>query len=242
MRWVKQPGRGGGGSRRTLAGMPESGAGITRDEVAHLARLARLAVTDGGAGRLRRPARRDPGLGRARPGGRGRRRPADVARGAADQRAAPRPGHPVPGPGRGARGRAGRRGRPVPGAAHPRARKHEQRADPAQLPRTWPPPIAAGETSAVEATRAHLDRIAAVDDRVHAFLHVDAEGALAAARAVDADAGQPRRARWPASRSRSRTSSSPAACRPRADRKILEGWVPPYDATITARAAGPPAW
>lgn len=26
--------------------MPESGAGITRDEVAHLARLARLAVTD----------------------------------------------------------------------------------------------------------------------------------------------------------------------------------------------------
>ncbi len=51
--------------------------------------------------------------------------------------------------------------------------------------RARPPPIAAGETSAVEVTQAHLDRIAAVDDRVHAFLHVDTEGALAAARAVD---------------------------------------------------------
>ena len=60
--------------------------------------------------------------------------------------------------------------------------------------------IAAGETSAVEVTQAHLDRIAAVDGRVHAFLHVDAEGALAAARAVDAAAG--RGVRWPACRSR----------------------------------------
>ena len=32
--------------RRTLAGMSEAAVGITRDEVAHLARLARLAVTD----------------------------------------------------------------------------------------------------------------------------------------------------------------------------------------------------
>src|SRR6266498_1650593 len=45
--------------------------------------------------------------------------------------------------------------------------------------------IAAGEVSATEAAQAHLDRISAVDDRVRAFLHVDASGALAAARAVD---------------------------------------------------------
>ena len=45
--------------------------------------------------------------------------------------------------------------------------------------------LAAGETSSVELTQAHLDRIAAVDGAVHAFLHVDAEGALAAARASD---------------------------------------------------------
>ena len=46
--------------------------------------------------------------------------------------------------------------------------------------------IAAGEVSAVEVARAHLDRIGAVDDRVHAFLHVDTEGALAQAKRVDA--------------------------------------------------------
>ena len=41
--------------------------------------------------------------------------------------------------------------------------------------------VASGEASAVEVAQAHLDRIAAVDGRVHAFLHVDTEGALAAA-------------------------------------------------------------
>ena len=45
--------------------------------------------------------------------------------------------------------------------------------------------IAAGETSAVEVTRAHLDRISAVDEQVHAFLHVAPDAALAAAAAVD---------------------------------------------------------
>ena len=42
----RKPGRGGRARRRTLAGMSEAAVGITRDEVAHLARLARLAVTD----------------------------------------------------------------------------------------------------------------------------------------------------------------------------------------------------
>ncbi|MFC6344733.1 Asp-tRNA(Asn)/Glu-tRNA(Gln) amidotransferase GatCAB subunit A, partial [Nocardioides hankookensis] len=41
--------------------------------------------------------------------------------------------------------------------------------------------LAAGEVTSVELTQAHLDRIAAVDGPVHAFLHVDAEGALAQA-------------------------------------------------------------
>src|SRR5215472_2390325 len=45
--------------------------------------------------------------------------------------------------------------------------------------------IAAGEVSAVDVTRAHLDRIEAVDQRVRAFLHVAPECALAAAAAVD---------------------------------------------------------
>ena len=39
--------------------------------------------------------------------------------------------------------------------------------------------------SAVEVAAAHLDRIHTVDPPVHAFLHLDIDGALAAARAVD---------------------------------------------------------
>ena len=45
--------------------------------------------------------------------------------------------------------------------------------------------IASGELTAVEVTEAHLARIEAVDEKVHAFLYVDREGALAQARAVD---------------------------------------------------------
>jgi len=45
--------------------------------------------------------------------------------------------------------------------------------------------IAAGELTAVSATEAALQRIAALDGPLHAFLTVDAEGALTAARAAD---------------------------------------------------------
>jgi len=96
--------------------------------------------------------------------------------------------------------------------------------------------IATGDVSAVEVAQAHLDRIDAVDAKVHAFLHVDTEGALAAARAVDA-----RRARGEelgplagvplALKDVFTTKGVPTT----AGSKILEGWVPPYDATVTAR-------
>ncbi|SCL20055.1 Asp-tRNA(Asn)/Glu-tRNA(Gln) amidotransferase subunit GatA [Micromonospora inyonensis] len=101
--------------------------------------------------------------------------------------------------------------------------------------------VASGETSAVEVTRAHLDRIAAVDDRVHAFLHVDTEGALAAARVVDE-----RRA---AGEELGPLAGVPVAVKDvlttkgvptTVGSKILEGWRPPYDSTIVERlrAAG----
>ena len=45
--------------------------------------------------------------------------------------------------------------------------------------------LAKGETTSVELTQAHLDRIAAVDGQVKAFLHVDSAGALAQAKDVE---------------------------------------------------------
>jgi aspartyl-tRNA(Asn)/glutamyl-tRNA(Gln) amidotransferase subunit A len=45
--------------------------------------------------------------------------------------------------------------------------------------------LTAGEITSVELTQAHLDQIAKVDSEVHAFLHVDREGALSQARDVD---------------------------------------------------------
>ena len=45
--------------------------------------------------------------------------------------------------------------------------------------------LAQGSVSAREVTQAHLDRTAAVDGDVHSYLHVDTEGALAQADAVD---------------------------------------------------------
>ena len=103
--------------------------------------------------------------------------------------------------------------------------------------------LASGETSSVELTRAHLDRIAAVDDAVAAFLHVDAEGALAAAAETDRRraAGEelPELAGVPiAVKDVVVTKGLPTT----AGSKILEGWVPPYDATLVERlrAAGLP--
>ncbi|WP_242454567.1 Asp-tRNA(Asn)/Glu-tRNA(Gln) amidotransferase subunit GatA [Bailinhaonella thermotolerans] len=101
--------------------------------------------------------------------------------------------------------------------------------------------IASGEVSAVEVTQAHLDRIAEVDDKVHAFLHVATESALAQARDVDARraAGEelgPLAGVPVAHKDIFTTADMPTTC----GSKILEGWQPPYDATVTARlrAAG----
>ncbi|GAB3928161.1 Asp-tRNA(Asn)/Glu-tRNA(Gln) amidotransferase subunit GatA [Microlunatus endophyticus] len=96
--------------------------------------------------------------------------------------------------------------------------------------------IAAQEVSAVEVTQAHLDRIAAVDPAVHAFLHVDGERALAQAAAVDAriTAGEqvgPLAGVPLALKDVLTYSGAPTTC----GSKFLQGWVPPYDATVTKR-------
>ena len=101
--------------------------------------------------------------------------------------------------------------------------------------------IAAKEVSAVEAAQAHLDRIAAVDGAVHAFLHVGTEAALASAALVDEQIAAGQRVSALAGvplalKDVFTTSDMPTTC----GSKILEGWRPPYDATVTTRlrAAG----
>jgi aspartyl-tRNA(Asn)/glutamyl-tRNA(Gln) amidotransferase subunit A len=101
--------------------------------------------------------------------------------------------------------------------------------------------LAAGEVSSRELTSACLNQIARVEPHVSAFLHVDADGALAAADAVDAArsagtelgplAGIPL-----AMKDIFAMTGAPTTCGSR----ILEGWVPPYNATITEKvlAAG----
>ncbi|MEV0346549.1 Asp-tRNA(Asn)/Glu-tRNA(Gln) amidotransferase subunit GatA [Nonomuraea sp. NPDC050680] len=101
--------------------------------------------------------------------------------------------------------------------------------------------IAGGEITAVEVAEAHLDRMAEVEPKVNAFLHVDRETTVEQARAVDArlDAGErlgPLAGVPIAHKDIFATADMPTT----AASKILEGWRPPYDATVTSRlrAAG----
>ncbi|MFY9773541.1 MAG: Asp-tRNA(Asn)/Glu-tRNA(Gln) amidotransferase subunit GatA [Trebonia sp.] len=96
--------------------------------------------------------------------------------------------------------------------------------------------MAVGDVSAADVTEAHLDRIAAVDDRVKAFLHVAADDARARAREVDArrKAGEPLGplAGVPiAVKDLFTTIGMPTTC----GSKILGDWHPPYESTITQR-------
>ena len=96
--------------------------------------------------------------------------------------------------------------------------------------------VSSGKVSAVEVAQADLDRIAAVDGDVHAFLHVDTKGALASAAAVDAKvkagdklsvlAGVPLGLKDILA-----TNGLPTTCGSR----VLDGWIPPYDATVVTK-------
>ena len=101
--------------------------------------------------------------------------------------------------------------------------------------------VAAGRTSAVEVCRAFLDRLQAVNPALNSFNLIDAEGALARATQVDRARG--------AGKSLGPLAGVPVALkdnlctrgmRTTASSKIIENFVPPYDATVVHRlqAAG----
>ena len=96
--------------------------------------------------------------------------------------------------------------------------------------------LAAGEISSVEATQAHLDRIADVDGDIHAFLHVsdhaldvaaDIDRRRASGEVLNALAGVP-----VAIKDVLVTTDMPST----SGSKILEGYMSPYDATVVARS------
>ncbi|MCD6339776.1 MAG: Asp-tRNA(Asn)/Glu-tRNA(Gln) amidotransferase subunit GatA [Verrucomicrobia bacterium] len=95
------------------------------------------------------------------------------------------------------------------------------------------------EVSAREAAVAYLDRIEATDERLGAFLHVDREGALAQAEAIDASRAPAggetgRRLLWGAPialKDILAVKGQPLTCGSR----ILEHFVSPYDATVVER-------
>jgi aspartyl-tRNA(Asn)/glutamyl-tRNA(Gln) amidotransferase subunit A len=96
--------------------------------------------------------------------------------------------------------------------------------------------IASREVTSVEVTTAFLDRIDEVDGALNAFLHVDRDGALAAAAAVDAriEAGEelgPLAGVPIAVKDNFCTVDMPTTC----GSNMLRGWLPPYDATVVQR-------
>jgi len=97
-----------------------------------------------------------------------------------------------------------------------------------------------GEISSRELTQTALDRIAALDANLHAFLHVAADSALAQAEAADQKLAELRKndSQIPdllglpiAVKDVFTVEGMPCTC----GSKILEGWVPPFTATVVKR-------
>ena len=98
--------------------------------------------------------------------------------------------------------------------------------------------VAAGERSAREVVEAHLARVAEAEDTIHAFNLVMADQARAAADELDrrvaaGEAVGPLAGVPIALKDNLCTRGVPTTCSSR----ILDGWQPPYDATVVSRLA-----
>ena len=93
--------------------------------------------------------------------------------------------------------------------------------------------VASGRASAVEITRAALDRIARTDPPLHAFLHVSGERALA--RAAELDRTRPADAPLLGVPIALKDNLCTAGVPTTAASKLLDRYVPPYSAAVVER-------
>jgi aspartyl-tRNA(Asn)/glutamyl-tRNA(Gln) amidotransferase subunit A len=94
------------------------------------------------------------------------------------------------------------------------------------------------ERSAVEIAQESLDRIQALEPKLHSFLHITGDRALQQAQKVDAQIAAGEEIGWLAGiptgiKDNMCTQGIPTTC----GSKILQNFVPPYESTVTARLA-----
>jgi len=92
--------------------------------------------------------------------------------------------------------------------------------------------MAAGELSAVELTESCLRRIEEIDDRLRAFISVDRDGALSQAAAADRERSGGRGGALCGVPLSIKDLLSTKGVKTTCGSKILENYIPPYDATV----------
>jgi aspartyl-tRNA(Asn)/glutamyl-tRNA(Gln) amidotransferase subunit A len=92
-----------------------------------------------------------------------------------------------------------------------------------------------GELSAVELTQSCLDRIDSIDKEVKAFVSVDPQGALSQAKKADEQRRAGQAGRLCGIPLSVKDLLSTKGCRMTCGSKILENYIPPYDATVVQK-------